>query len=430
MGNLFKNLRAMLVLPALLTALTARADVTPEQLLFIETEDGYAVSKAEGATLEGVLAIPDTYEGKPVVEISEKAFESCHGLTAVVLPSGIKGIGTSAFARCDGLREVTFPEGLIRIGSWAFSGCTGLTSVTLPASLKALDPYAFEYCSNLERFDVESGNTAYSSVEGFLCDAGKQKLFYCPNACEGKVVVPEGITEIHGVAFYTCNKVTAVWVPASVKSINKYAFLDCHNLRGIHVDKGNADYCSVRGVLYDKSMQTIICCPSAYSGKFSIPASVTAIMNATFSGCHRLKSIRVAKDNAVFCSVRGILYDKSMQTLYTCPGAYRGSVVVPDGVTKIRFGGFFDCYVGLKSVDLPASVGSVGSRAFWHCKALQRLTCRATVPPRLEREAFDVMFEKDAQYQELPVYVPAASVDAYRADKDWGKFEKILPIEP
>lgn len=362
----------MLVLPALLVALTAWADVTPEQLQFTETEDGYAVAKAEGATLGGVLSIPATYEGKPVVEISGNAFKYCHGLTAVVLPSSVKRIGMSAFAECDGLREVTLPEGLINIGSWAFYGCTGLTSVTLPASLKVVDLYAFHGCSNLERFDVEPGNTAYSSVEGHLCDVGKEKLFYCPNGREGKVVIPERMTEIHGGAFGTCNKVTAVLVPASMKSINKYAFLDCHNLRSIHVDKDNADYCSMRGVLYDKSMQTLL----------------------------------------------------------TCPGAYRGSVVVPDGVMKILYGGFFDCYVGLKSVDLPASVESIGQRAFWHCKALQRLACRATVPPRLEREAFDVVFEKNAQYQELPVYVPAASVDAYRADKDWGKFEKILPIEP
>ena len=420
----------MLVLPALLAALTAQADVTPEQLQFIETEDGYAVAKAEGATLEGVLAIPATYEGKPVVEISRNAFNYCHGLTAVVLPSSVKRIGMSAFAGCDGLRKVTFSEGLIYIGGWAFYDCAGLTSVTLPASLKVVDLYAFHGCSNLERFDVEPGNTAYSSVEGFLCDAGKEKLFYCPNGREGKVVVPEGITEIHGGAFGTCNKVTAVLVPASMKLINKFAFLDCHNLRGIHVDKGNADYCSVRGVLYDKSKQTIICCPSAYRGKLSIPAGVTEITSAAFSGCHRLTSISVAKDNATFRSVRGILYDKSMQTLLTCPGAYRGSVVVPDGVTKVRSSGFFDCYVGLKSVDLPVSVESIGQRAFWHCKALQRLTCRATVPPQLEREAFDVVFEKNAQYQELPIYVPAASVEAYRADKDWGKFEKILPIEP
>lgn len=131
-----------------------------------------------------------------MVEISGNAFKYCHGLTAVVLPSSVKRIGMSAFAECDGLREVTLPEGLINIGSWAFYGCTGLTSVTLPASLKVVDLYAFHGCSNLERFDVEPGNTAYSSVEGHLCDVGKEKLFYCPNGREGKVVIPEGMTEI------------------------------------------------------------------------------------------------------------------------------------------------------------------------------------------------------------------------------------------
>ena len=146
MRTLFKNLRAMLVLPALLAALSAQADVPPEQMQFIETEDGYAVAKAEGATLEGVLAFPATYEGKPVVEITRNAFNYCHGLTAVVIPSSVKRIGMSAFAGCDGLRKVTFSEGLIYIGGWAFYDCAGLTSVTLPASLKVVDLYAFHGC--------------------------------------------------------------------------------------------------------------------------------------------------------------------------------------------------------------------------------------------------------------------------------------------
>ena len=189
----------------------------------------------------------------------------------------------------------------------------------------------------------------------------------------------------------------------------------------------NTTYRSVRGVLYDHDMKTILRCPGGYRGKVIIPASVTSV-GRSFSGCHRLTAIHTAEDNASYRSVNGVLYDKDMQTLLFCPGGRRSAVVVPDGVTMIAHIGFFDCF-HLRRIDLPASVRDLGYRVFWHCKALKRITCRATTPPQTKHDTFDTLYEEDAHYQSLPLYVPATSANAYRQDEAWGRFRNILPLE-
>ena len=57
---------------------------------------------------------------------------------------------------------------------------------------------------------------------------------------------------------------------------------DCKKLTEIIVGEGNAQYSSKDGVLYDKSMATLLCCPAGKQGDITIPESVTAIATYTW----------------------------------------------------------------------------------------------------------------------------------------------------
>lgn len=424
--DLFRRTR-LAMLATLLAVLPVHADVTPDQLQFSETEGGYAVSKAEGATLSGALVIPETFNDQPVVLVADKAFKDSKDLTAVTIPASVRKLGTEAFAGCKNLSMITLPEGLKYINAMSFTGVEQLKSIDIPATVTFIDFMAFSYCYGLECINVADGNTSYRSVHGIVYSRDMQTLYRCPNNYSGKVQVPDGVKTIAGAAFVGCAHVTVVSVPASVENIGGMAFFDCHNLRSIDVAEGNTFYRSVHGVLFDHEMKTILRCPGGYRGKFVIPAGVTSVGKA-FSGCHRLTAVHTAEGNATYLSVNGVLYDKDMHTLLYCPGGRRGTVVVPDGVTAISHVGFFDCF-HLKRIDLPATLEGLGYRVFWHCKALERLTCRATTPPQTKRDTFETLYEKDAHYQSLPLCVPAASLDAYRQDKAWGRFQNILPLE-
>lgn len=79
-------------------------------------------------------------------------------------------------------------------------------------------------------------------------------------------------------------------------------------------------------------------------------------------------------------------------------------------------------YTNLESVYLPASVETIGYRAFYECKQLSSLTVYAMVPPAVENYAFSGIPDG------LVVYVPASSISQYQEAEGWKNFT-FLPIQ-
>ena len=110
-----------------------------------------------------------------------------------------------------------------------------------------------------------------------------------------------------------------------------------------------------------------------------IPNSVTSIGDITFFGCSSLTSINI-----------------------------------PSGVTSIGAAAFSWCS-SLTSINIPNSVTSIGHDAFDSCESLTSVTVNATTPPTLEENVF-------SNTNDCPIYVPAASVDAYKSASGWSDY--------
>jgi len=95
--------------------------------------------------------------------------------------------------------------------------------------------------------------------------------------------------------------------------------------------------------------------------------------------------------------------------------------VIPEGVTSIGKRFFYDCG-NLTSIVIPESVTSIGKDAFCYCSNLKSLTCLAVNPPALGDYAFWGMSGI--------IYVPAASVDAYKAADDWKDYASQIQAIP
>ena len=50
--------------------------------------------------------------------------------------------------------EVIIPEGVKKIGSCSFKNCSTITSVSLPVSLEEIEDFAFQNCTALESVSV------------------------------------------------------------------------------------------------------------------------------------------------------------------------------------------------------------------------------------------------------------------------------------
>lgn len=121
----------------------------------------------------------------------------------------------------------------------------------------------------------------------FICY--KNELIKCIYNSE-TVKVPNGITCIRERAFRNCTGKIRIEIPESVTEISAFAFEEADITEYI-VDPDNDRFSSYYGVLYDKSIDTLIKVPNLK--KNLVLAQVKKIENCAFAGCGRIKRISV-----------------------------------------------------------------------------------------------------------------------------------------
>jgi TolB-like protein len=181
------------------------------------------------------------------------------------------------------------------------------------------------------------------------------------------ITIPSSVTGIGHSAFYGCGSLTSINIPSSVTVIGEGAFYGCRSLTDITVDSRNPAYASINGVLFDKTIRTIITYPSGRrAGTYTIPSSVTTIEHGAFVYCSSLTSISIPS------SVTVIGYS-----------AFSGcssltSINIPSSVTVIGSESFSGC-ISLTSINIPSSVTSIGHSAFRNCSSLTSVSIPSSV---------------------------------------------------
>ena len=96
---------------------------------------------------------------------------------------------------------------------------------------------------------------------------------------------------------------------------------------------------------------------------------------------------------------------------------------IKEGTKWIGSSAFYNCS-SLSSITIPNSVTSIENYAFYGCEALKTVICEAIEVPELGDDVFE-----DMPLSEATLYVPAQSLDDYKAAEQWKEFGTILPIE-
>lgn len=105
------------------------------------------------------------------------------------------------------------------------------------------------------------------------------------------------------------------------------------------------------------------------------------------------------------------------------------TVSIPNTVTTIGIGAFSEC-TNLNKILIPSSVDTIGSAAFGYCTSLKEVTCLATIPPTcgdLVLGEYEIFY--GVNVANIPLYVPAESIELYKKADHWKDFGQILPIE-
>ena len=292
-----------------------------------------------------------------VTSIGERAFAYCSSLTSVTIPDSVTSIGDYAFSGCSGLTSVTIPDSVTSIGRYAFYGCRSLTSVTIPGSVTSIGGSAFSGCSSLTSVTIREGVTSIGSWAFSSCSSLTS------------VTIPAGVTSIGGSAFYGCSRLKRVTIPGSVTSIGVGVFYGCSSLTSVTIREGVTSIGD--DAFYGCSSLTSVTIPGSVVRIGSNKGD--DFYDGTFENCSSLTSIFVDPANVSFCDLYGVLFDKSMKSIICFPGGRAGAYDIPEGVTSIGISAFAGCS-GLTSVTIPESVTSIGERAFYGCSGLTSVT--------------------------------------------------------
>ncbi|MEG1822745.1 MAG: S-layer homology domain-containing protein [Clostridiales bacterium] len=204
-------------------------------------------------------------------------------------------------------------------------------------------------------FSVSGG--AFAAGDFTTTDDGKTMTGYTGNATE--IDIPNTVTKVMADAFRSSNseniaKVTTIKIPASVTSIAIVdgSFQDCENLTSFVVDKDNAEFKDIDGVLYTKDGKTLVSYPIAKADKeFTVPADVTTIGISAFRNSKVLEKVEF---NAAIVGEYAFARSRALS-----------SVVVGADVKKIGIDGLGEC-VKLNTVEFLGAIPPVSTEAQYH----------------------------------------------------------------
>lgn len=243
----------------------------------LSTDGTYYIVAGIGSCTDTDILIAAAYDGLPVKEIKDFAFQNNENIKSVSFEktSQLEIIGNDAFSSCDGLENVTIPASVKWIYANTFYSCSALTNVIFEenSSLKSVGPSAFKLCTRLSSIAIPNGATTI----------GDNAFKWCMGL--ESITIPNSVTSIGDYAFGGCSTLTSIAIPNSVTSIGDRVFYSCANLTSITIPN------SVTSI----GSNAFEGCISLTS--ITIPNNVTSIGIWAFKGCSSLTSVTFENPN-------------------------------------------------------------------------------------------------------------------------------------
>ena len=443
-----------------------------------------SVTSIRSSTFFGCSGLTAVEIPNSVTSIGGSAFSGCNRLHSVTIGAGVLYIGIIAFGYQDGSYTYHRPEKVIWLCNTppeGYDNAEGSVNYVANTSYNGLrNVKVYPYLSSL--FEVGGIKYVPVSPSERTCDAIDCAYDTTSVVRIGRTVNYQGVEmTVENIRPYVCydnDRMKALHFDGYVGDVGDYAFYDCDNLAGIIIPNtvdilGASCFegCTAlaQAILGDSITGILGSCFRDCSAlpKITIPAAVKRIGNNVFEGCTSLANVTIADRDSVLTLGYNKAYYSSEDDepmFADCPlnAVYIGgnisystdasdgyspfyrntsleSVTITDKETEISENEFYGC-TNLKNVTLGdgietigsyafsgcaaltdftfgSSLKSIGEEAFSDCTAMTRLVSRTAIPPVCGPQALD-----DINKWTCKLYVPDASIDAYKAADQWKEF--------
>ncbi|MBR1476096.1 MAG: leucine-rich repeat domain-containing protein [Muribaculaceae bacterium] len=340
--------------------------------------------------------------------IGSWAFYEASALQSVTLPDGIEKTDTCCFRHCVSLESVDMGQGIKEVGYGTFSENPGLTSVVFPASVQKIGGYCVEKCPNLATITIQSPSLEYVGYSAFNETAITEIIFpetvtnmqmsvcrMCNNLKH--VVLPTNLTAVPGQMFTLCAGLEEITLPESITTLSSEAFYGNEALRSINLDNITR---YEHACLYETH---------ALTGEIVFNENTTLIGDFAFRGS----------------AISGIKTGANVETIdsYAFWACYNlKSIDLGEGLQAIGMGAFGD--TRFSTIAFPSTVVDVEGYAVLQNPNLIALGCKAVDVPEMVNK-LDLV----SDYNATTLYVPEASIEAYKAAEIWQKFANVKSID-
>lgn len=205
-------------------------------------------------------------ENSKLTIIPNAIFSGFSSLTTIEIPDNVEIIDTKAFYGCFSLQTVNIGKHskLRAINRDAFYGCSRLNSITIPASVEDIGLSAFEGCSSLISVIFEKGSRIKT-----ICGSE---------------------SSMHYGTFAKCKSLKSIEIPANVTLIDTNAFYQCTELSSVSFEKGSK-LTTINGSIANVNVGAGAFSDCTSLSSIDIPATVTTIESYAFNGCNNLANI-------------------------------------------------------------------------------------------------------------------------------------------
>lgn len=300
-------------------------------------------------------------------EIKYDLFDYSTHLRSIRLPRRTRAIGYRAFYHCQQLEMVEMPRYVVSIGDEAFSGCTHLSEIRFPEGLQEIGKRCFYECEQLR----------YIQLPNTLLTIGDEAFAYCPLTT---LRMPSGLRSL-GYRCLEGTQLREIDIPRDAHIEGGMPGNNSH-LERIVVERGNREYVSDNGVLYDFNGTILLQTPANYHGFLALPEGLeeigpSACMQSAITGITIPESVRkigkAAFQNCSNLSSINIPHQVSMIEAYTFSGCTNLLHIDLGGNVRSLGERAFDGCTNLSDFIIPNSVAQLGKEVFKECKSLREI---------------------------------------------------------
>ncbi len=201
-----------------------------------------------------------------LTQIDMFAFYGDESLETIDLPSTLESLGEASFYCCRPVKKISIPEKITVIPKDCFAGCNSLEELTLPDGLISIEFQAFTHL-DIKKIEIPDTVTSIAKNAFIGCDLMEE------------VVISDQsqLTSIGENAFYECSALKSFSFPDGVTTVESGVLAYCSSLSEVDLNKVE--------VIKSKDENDATTSPFAFCGslkKLYVPMSVKSVQKDSF----------------------------------------------------------------------------------------------------------------------------------------------------